>query len=482
MSIERKQFGAYEVIRTLGVGGMGVVYEARHRRLNKRVAVKVLHQERAENRDLVERFLNEARATNEIRHSGVVKIFDADRLKDGTPFLIMEYVSGHTLAEYLLHKKIVDLADLLSFGEQLADTLDAAHRHSVIHRDLKPENIMLVPKGEPVPMLTTKILDFGIAKLTRALGGGKTQAEFLGTPRYASPEQIQSAADVTHKSDVYSLGCILYECACGEVPFDAPTALPIMMAHISKQPQRLNERTSAIGVEFADLIDQMLEKNPNDRPSMATVARILREIRERAAEKTRIYVGDIPQVQTNPAVGSRNLILPNEFSVGFTIPDSGGTSRSSPSKEYPVAVFQRLRKRIGLLGLGGSAIALLFLLILPFALIKKKGAQQSGTNPTALPTVTSPPLLWETCTVVASPADASLTLQDGTVLGLGTGAVLRPKGSPPVRVRIAAEHHAEQVVEVDDTCQGMLSVSLAQNEPIPPPSTPKRTRSRPVVF
>ena len=146
MSIERKQIGSYRVIRVLGVGGMGTVYEAQHQQIARHVAIKVLHGEFSQNRELVERFLNEARAVNEINHAGVIKIFDADKLEDGTPFLVMELLAGHSLAEYLLHKRTMPMKVMLDVAQQLAESPRAAHSRLIVHRDLKPDKITPVEK------------------------------------------------------------------------------------------------------------------------------------------------------------------------------------------------------------------------------------------------------------------------------------------------------------------------------------------------
>ncbi len=146
MSSERKQIGSYRVIRVLGSGGMGTVYEAQHLKISRRVAIKLLHTEFLEQRDLAERFLNEARAVNEINHPGVIRIFDADELEDGTLYLVMELLSGQTLAEYLHQHKTMPMSVMLDVAEQLAETLRAAHSRMIVHRDLKPDNSTFVER------------------------------------------------------------------------------------------------------------------------------------------------------------------------------------------------------------------------------------------------------------------------------------------------------------------------------------------------
>lgn len=459
---EHRQFGAYQIVRTLGIGGMGVVYEGRHHTLNRRVAVKVLHPDRLGDRMIVERFLNEARATNEIRHDGVVKIFDADRLDDGTPFLIMEYLAGNTLAEYLVHKGTVELSVLMDLGEQLAETLDAAHRHAVIHRDLKPENIILVPENKRRSGLRTKILDFGIAKLTGSLGNGKTQAGFMGTPRYASPEQVQNAADVTHKADVYSLGCILYKCACGQTPFDAPLDHAILMKQVLEKPVRLDARVSHIGVELSDLIDQMLDKDPKARPSMSQVAENLREIREHLMNETRIVMEHPAPNLGLPSPGgpgSRAPLLPAEFSVGFNTP------RNTPSSKELAAATYGKHPRARWVGLWVATLAFVSVVSLLVGRQSKSNERTAGTQPAEV----AAPVL-DLCQVVAEPSTATISNQEDRLLAIGSVVFQRPRGSPSIRLKVRAEGFSETVIEVSDGCQEKLAVSLKPSEGFPPPA------------
>lgn len=362
MSSERKQIGSYRVIRTLGSGGMGVVYEAQHMQISRRVAIKLLHTDLLQQHDVAERFLNEARAVNEINHPGVIRIFDADKLEDGTLYLVMELLSGHTLSEYLLHKKTMPMSVMLDVAQQLAESLRAAHSRQIVHRDLKPDNIMLLPDLRRVSSLRTKILDFGIAKLTLALGGGKTVADYLGTPKYSSPEQIQNPASVDEKADVYSLGCILYECAAGAPPFDAETPFELMWKQLHDTPARLNTMAAHIGVELADLIEAMLHKDRSARPNMDQVLAALREVRDRCSLQTVVRLDPplalpIPspafpsaeyQPVLSPGLGSREPILTADHSIGFDRPSE------RPLRQMMMRV---VRQRWRFVALGGVGMA-----------------------------------------------------------------------------------------------------------------------------
>jgi serine/threonine protein kinase len=375
MSSERKQIGSYRVIRVLGSGGMGTVYEAQHLQISRRVAIKLLHTEFLEQRDLAERFLNEARAVNEINHPGVIRIFDADKLEDGTLYLVMELLSGQTLAAYLHQQKTMPMSVLLDVAYQLAETLRAAHSRMIVHRDLKPDNIMLLPDLRRASELRTKILDFGIAKLTLALGGGKTMSDYLGTPKYSAPEQVQNPSTVDEKADVYSLGCILYECAAGVAPFEAETPLDLMCKQLYSTPARLNTLTAHIGVELADLIDEMLDKDRSKRPNMDQVLAALREVRERCAFETVVRLDPRQLAPGLPwsELGSREPILSAEHSIGFSrslvqsqdsLSEHVGAGVSIPCNRrglLGLTLLHSLRRSWRFVVLGGAAMTLLML-------------------------------------------------------------------------------------------------------------------------
>ncbi len=273
------QIGAYDIVSRLGAGGMGVVYEARHRDIGRRVAIKLLASEHARDEDSLRRFFNEARAVNLIEHPSLVQISDYGQSPDGAPYLVMEFLSGqtlrHRLDSALQSGQLLPLRLSLSLGQQVADALAAAHEKGVIHRDLKPENLMLVadpvaPSGERV-----KILDFGIAKV-QAVGGKKTTTgTVIGTPLYMSPEQCSGADETTDRSDVYSLGVILYELLSGRPPFDAEGAGRIVAQHLFHAPPALAQRVVGLPSEVAAFVRDLLHKDKQRRPSMREVSATL---------------------------------------------------------------------------------------------------------------------------------------------------------------------------------------------------------------
>ena len=208
----------YEVRSIVGEGGMGAVYLAEHPFMGRKAAIKVLRPELAQDRGLVERFMNEARAANAIHHPNIIDIIDVGLLPSGVPYLMMEFLEGESLAKRIERGRLT-IAEAVDVATQTASALQAAHGKGIVHRDLKPDNLFLVPDdGRPFGA-RVKVLDFGIAKLRGELSGGgaKTQTgSVMGTPPYMSPEQCRGITEeIDHRTDIYALGIILYEMLAG---------------------------------------------------------------------------------------------------------------------------------------------------------------------------------------------------------------------------------------------------------------------------
>ncbi len=272
------EIGGYRITDKIGEGGMGAVYKAEHKLLGRVAAVKMLLPQLSHNREFVSRFFNEAKAATAIKHPGIVEIYDFGYHTDGTAYIVMELLEGESLEERIQRVSNIPINEVLGICSQVASALSAAHNRGIVHRDLKPDNLFLVhdpdfPAGE-----RTKILDFGIAKLTDAQQDQpsvKTNTgSVLGTPTYMSPEQCKGSGGVDHRSDLYAVGCILYELVCGRPPFVADGAGLIMAQHIYQQPQSPRVFEPSISAELEGLINSLLEKEPSNRPRNAAALKV----------------------------------------------------------------------------------------------------------------------------------------------------------------------------------------------------------------
>jgi hypothetical protein len=267
--------GNYRLIRKLGEGGVGTVYEGEHIRLGRKMALKVLHTETA-NAEVIVRFFNEARAVNEIRHPNIVDVEDFVTAETGEHYLIMELLIGEDLRSVLSREGVMNPARVSTIGEQMAGALSAIHSVGILHRDLKPDNIFVTRRPDGTEL--AKLLDFGIAKFLTDREGMTRAGMTLGTPEYMAPEQILSSGKPGPAADIYSLGMMMYECLAGAPAFTATTTAAILRGHISEPiVPPSHRRGEALPPVLEAAVLRCLEKDPAHRPPPgADLARALR--------------------------------------------------------------------------------------------------------------------------------------------------------------------------------------------------------------
>ncbi|MDP3237161.1 MAG: protein kinase [Myxococcales bacterium] len=269
------QVSGYVVKGRLGSGGMGIVYEGEQPMIGKRVAIKVLRPEIAENPDVVQRLVAEARAVNQVGHRGIIDVFGFGELPDGRQCIVMEYLDGESL-EHIINTlraehRLMPLAEALGILDEMLSALAAAHSAGVIHRDLKPSNIFLCQQRDGTRYV--KVLDFGIAKLGVMGATPQTNASLMvGTPAYMAPEQARGGM-VSAALDLYAVGCIAFELITGQQLFQAGSVVEMLMKHQEEKPTRPSEKVLSLPDVVDEFVLKLLEKKPEHRYQTADEAR-----------------------------------------------------------------------------------------------------------------------------------------------------------------------------------------------------------------
>lgn len=369
--------GPYRIIRKLGEGGMGVVYEAMNDAIERRVAIKVLHPDYSNDRETASRFFDEARAVNRIEHPSLVQISDYGQTPEGTAYLVMEFLRGESLAQRI-HRahaagKRLDVSEVVRIAWQTADALRAAHEKHIVHRDMKPDNLMIVrdpiaPGGERV-----KILDFGIAKLMKSGAKRTATSAVIGTPLYMSPEQCRGAGEVDERSDVYSLGVVLYELLAGRCPFNAEGGGEVLGMHLFKEPPPLASFAPAAPTELVALTHRLLLKEKDARPQMAVVVSELARLGAK-------YPGALGPVASSD--GKTTTVIPSH---AFDITARPGRSSTLGRSVGERVVMGRSLRLWGAIG-GGSLIVLCGALWFAF----RKPALPAGPGHSRVASASSP--------------------------------------------------------------------------------------------
>jgi tRNA A-37 threonylcarbamoyl transferase component Bud32 len=347
----------YVVERVLGEGGMGVVYAARHKVIDKRVAIKVLRGEMATDHEANERFLQEARAASAIGNPHIVDISDFGQLPDGSTYFVMEFLAGKSLSAVIGEANgPLPVPRLCHIAKQIAQGLAAAHAANIIHRDLKPDNVMLVKHGTEKDFV--KVLDFGIAKVGSGTKRMTRAGSVFGTPHYMSPEQA-AGAPVDHRTDVYALGVMLYEMASGKVPFDADNFMGILTQHMYKAPVPIRALVPEIDVPpgLDAIVLKSLTKKPEGR--YANMDQVV-------AELEKIEQGLMPDAVQELMARSGAFHVPSDYFRSGGMPAPVPAEPALSHQRWPLyAVIGAVATVVGVVGVivvakssGGAAQAL----------------------------------------------------------------------------------------------------------------------------
>ncbi len=424
--------GEYRIEGLLGEGAFGAIYQATHPVIGKRAAVKVLHRDIAAVQEMVQRFVDEARAVNQIRHKNIVDIFSFGTLQDGRHYCVMELLRGRTLAEEIVLKKRLGIEEALPILKDVARALAAAHAVGITHRDLKPENVFLVDDGEGG--FTTKLLDFGIAKLRRddSNAGPKTKTgTAMGTAAYMAPEQCRGR-DVDPRTDVYSFGVLTYEVLTGRRPFDGESFVEVAYKHLHEHAIPPSVVIAGLPTVVDRTVAAMMQKDPDKRPA------------------------DIGRAMA-------------EFAAALGHPSTTGQRPAYiPAAEDDAAIAAMKRGKLPYVLAGAAAGALALALLLAFAWPRATplpppdvpaGPAIAGTTPVPpAPEVLAPVAL----NVRGTPLGAEVLGPDGVLLGRLPGVVALPRSESPVRLEIRAKGFLPQTREVVPSGDAELVVELAK--------------------
>jgi serine/threonine protein kinase len=316
--------GKYRILRRLGSGGWGAVFEAEHLLLQRTVAIKLLHPNIAAEQRYVDRFRREAVTVSRIGHPGIVEVIDFDRTDEGVDFIVLELLRGESLGKRLESNRVLPYAQALDFYEQIADALRAAHRAGIVHRDLKPDNVFVCKRPDGTEFI--KLLDFGVAKVTPQNTEGSVSithtGALLGTPVYMSPEQVRSDRSLDHRTDIYSLGVLIYESLAGVLPFTSENFAHLVTKILDEEPVSLLLRRPDLPRPLTKLVGRMLEKEPADRPADCDEVLFVLRALDPEAPAYNQYDEDITRVHNVEDVGKLFQALGDTMHASELSPDS----------------------------------------------------------------------------------------------------------------------------------------------------------------
>jgi tRNA A-37 threonylcarbamoyl transferase component Bud32 len=449
--------GRYVLESVVGIGGMGIVYAGRHVLINKRVAIKVLRADMTRDQEMLDRFRREAQAASSIGHAHIIDVSDYGQLPDGSAYLVMEYLEGRSLAQEMRSKGPLPAKRIVHVARQVADALAAAHALGIVHRDLKPDNVHLIARGSDEDFV--KILDFGIAKMAGPGADRLTRAgTVFGTPHYMAPEQA-AGTNVDHRTDIYSLGVILYEMVSGMLPFDADNYMGILTQHMYKAPASLRTLDSAPPPALEAIVLKALAKRPEHR---------YQSMSELVEDLDRFSNGQVPEAVRDMLGNKGALAVPLDYFQG-TAP--GVSSGQAPDRASGWGLYLRI-------GLIATAAAVLLPVVGVYVFGAGRGADQPAGAPVASdaasaraaapppppPPAASPPPpaapAAREVIVVIDPRDAKVFV-DGVSKGKGPLVKVQVAAGQSVTVEARRQGFLPKTVHVDDS-KPHVELSLAR--------------------
>ena len=455
--------GEYQIEAKLGEGGFGVVYRAIHPLIGKSVAIKVLSRELSAKPEIVARFVDEARAVNQIRNRGIIDIFSFGALSDGRQYFVMELLEGLSLDAYVKRRGRLSIEEALPILRGVARAVDAAHAAGIAHRDLKPENVFLIEGADGI--VQTKLLDFGVAKLLGERSGPKTQTGVpIGTPHYMSPEQSRGV-DVDSRTDVYSFGVMAYEMLTGRLPFEGEAVMDILMKQITAPAEAPSKRCPDLSQIFDGPILRMLEKERDKRPASLSAAV------DDLAQAARSAGLSIPQA---PPVSLTSVEPPREVGSQTLATAQTLVGSSSEVGRFSTATTSRARRRM-IVGVAAASLAVGVLLVLVLHGGPPGSAGASATTrrvataatPITIPVANTAP----SASGATERGDVVVTFEGqppgtrvfrGTeLLGTAPGTVRLPKGGGAVELKLEAPAgYLSRTMQVGTDSNTLISVAL----------------------
>ena len=463
--------GEYRIIRRLGSGGFGTVYEAEHPLLKRKAAVKVLHASRSVDSGAVARFIAEAQSASQIKHRHIVDIFSFGTLPGGRQFYVMELLQGAPLDRYLKERTRLPPEVAIPLLRPIADALDALHAAGVIHRDVKPPNIFL--SWESSDEVVPKLLDFGLVKLVADSPIQTASGVPMGTPFYMSPEQCRGEK-IDARADVYAFGVICHELLTGRRPFSGDTPTSVLVAHIVQPPPRMSEVRPELAPELDEPVLQMLAKDADQRPSSVGEAlKRLEDAAKRAGIELPPSLPHLPRPSSPPESERATSSISSDLVVRST--DRTAT-RGTADTEAAAGQLARSR-RLGYAALtwGGAAVALGIAAVSVFQMSPREPDTASAASAEPVPAPLAGPSLATSApppvapsaappasvgiTVRGAPQGASLSIGDREI-GATPGPVEVPYGEKPVEITVKAPGYEPATVEIVPSASAEAEVSL----------------------